>query len=83
MTTTITLTKACRLACFKRSFRARPAGHASCVFLLVRLWAQRARVSCVCVGQQMAQKMTGFQDPYLGPQWHVIKSNAAVIIKIK
>jgi hypothetical protein len=31
----------------------------------------------------MAQKMTGFQDPYLGPQWHVIKSNAAVIIKIK
>lgn len=30
-----------------------------------------------------SQKLTGFQDPYLGPQWHVIKSNAAVAIKIK
>lgn len=30
-----------------------------------------------------AQRLTGFQDPYLGPQWHVIKSNAAVMVKIK
>lgn len=30
-----------------------------------------------------AQRLTGFQDPYLGPQWHVIRANAAVMVKIK
>ncbi|GAB5037788.1 Hypothetical protein NocV09_10700070 [Nannochloropsis oceanica] len=30
-----------------------------------------------------SQRLTGFQDPYLGPQWHIIRSNAAVMIKIK